>query len=135
MSGMPEPKRTKITNPVTPEDAEKFEEYIRKWQRLLGLGDWRIRRSLKPPRKGVMAEIKKFDFEQRLVSYQIGMHFGADEVNPETLEATALHEVLHIFLHDLIELSKDELTQPDVLSSAEHRVINVLETLLMKGGH
>lgn len=126
------PKRTKITNPVTPEAADKFEAYVRKWQALLSLGEWRIKRSLKAPRKGVMAEIKKFDYEQRLASYQIGLHFGAEEVSDETLQATALHEVLHIFLHDLIELAKDEATPEDVLNSQEHRVINVLETLLLK---
>ncbi len=126
---------TKIHNPVTPEDAEKYEGYIREWQRILGLGDWRIKRSLKAPRKGVMAEIKRFDYEQRMATYQIGMHFGAEAVTPEALDATALHEVLHIFLHDLIELAKDQSTPPDTLASTEHRVINILEQLLMKGRH
>jgi hypothetical protein len=118
-------------NELTPLDMDAFDVFMRSWQGKLGLDDWRIVRSLKKPRKGVMAEVLKRDLGQRLASYRVGMSFGATEVSPHSLEQTAVHELLHVLLFELIELAKDENTPAVVLESAEHRVINILERLLV----
>lgn len=110
-------------NELTPDDCEKFDGYVKKWQRILNLSDWRIERGAKRAKKS-MAEVS-FDDAARLATYRIGMSFGAAPVTDFNLEQTALHEVLHVFLHELLEADTQSL------EGAEHRVVNVLEKLLM----
>lgn len=118
------------TNPVTDEHAQKFERYLRQWQGLLNLKDWRI--NLSPVRtKSAMAVVYKMDFEQRQATIRLGYDFGADEPTDEMLEATALHELLHVAFCELLELSKEASLQGDALRSAEHRLINTFERLLV----
>jgi hypothetical protein len=109
------------TNPVTDADCIAFDAYVQKWQRILGLMDWRIERAARRSKRS-MAEVT-FDKGARLASYRIGVSFGSAEVNADSLERTALHEVLHILLHDALD---------DPNESTEHRVINCLEKLLME---
>lgn len=118
------------SNPVTDEHAKKFEQYLRRWQGRLNLGDWRI--NLSPTRtKTAMAVVYKMDFEQRQASIRLGTDFGADAPTDEMLEATALHELLHVAFCELLELSKETTLQGDALRSAEHRLINTFERLLV----
>jgi hypothetical protein len=102
---------------------------MRKWQAELNLADWRI-----VPRrgraKGVMADVTR-ELEHRLAGYRLGDTFGNVPVTAHALESTALHEVLHVLLHELVELAKDPVTSEAALMSAEHRVINVLERKLL----
>lgn len=111
-------------NEVTPEDCDKFDAYVREWQTVLNLHDWRIERGSKRSKKN-MAEVV-FDDVDRLATYRIGQSFGAAEVSEKTLKSTALHEVLHVFLHELVTASDESK------DAAEHRVIHVLEKLLME---
>ena len=117
-----------VTNPVTPEDADKFEALVAKWQQLLGLQDWRIVRS--PKRSTSMAEVHKRDVEARLACYRIGVSFGAEEVSDYTLESCAVHELLHVLLAELLEVAKSGADARQVMS-AEHRVVHTLERLLV----
>jgi hypothetical protein len=118
-------------NPVSAEQAEKLTAFVRRWQQLLNLNDWRITRS--PQRKkGVMADLPTIDLEQRLAIYRVGTDFGMEAVDDTSLEATALHEVLHVLLAELIEAAKNPETPADTLRSVEHRVINTLERLLLR---
>lgn len=114
-------------NELTPEHCAVFDRYVAKWQKILNLSDWRIERAGQRAKKN-MAEVI-FDNGARLASYRIGLTFGPTEATLAALEATALHELLHVLLHDLIE------AEPAALEGAEHRVINVLEKLLIKGRH
>jgi len=108
-------------NELTDADCLAFDGYVQKWQRLLNLSDWRIERADKRTKRA-MAEVT-FDKPARLATYRIGTSFGACQVTPDSLERTALHELLHVLLHDALEDPND---------STEHRVINVLEKLLME---
>lgn len=114
-------------NELTAADCQAFDEYVVKWQKILNLCDWRIERSSKRAPKN-MAEVT-FDNGARLASYRVGLSFGSAKVTAASLESTALHEVLHVLLHDVLE------AEPSALEGAEHRVINVLEKLLLKGVH
>jgi hypothetical protein len=116
-------------NPVTPDDAELFSERVRHWQHVLGLHDWRIAVSPRRASRKVMAEVAKFDLEQRSASIRLGKDWSGEAVTPEMLDKTALHEVLHVFLHELIEKSKANQDE-DAIGSAEHRCVNILEVLL-----
>lgn len=118
-------------NPVTEEHAKTFERFLAKWQVKLNLQDWRINLSKVRAKGGVMAVVQKMDFEQRQATVRLGTDFGADEPTDEMLEATALHELLHILFCELIELAKETNLQGDALRSAEHRLINLFERLLV----
>lgn len=121
----------KPANPVSEEAAAKFAAYVATWREVLSLGDWRIAVSEKRSTRKVMAEVVKFDLEQRSATIRLGRDFGAVPVNEETLKETALHEVLHVFLFEVISTAMEEGEDSDRLGSAEHRVINVLEKLLV----
>lgn len=116
-----------MKNTPSAEQALMFDQFVQKWQTKLSLGDWRIERGSKPA-KNAMASVE-FNEGARLAVYRLG-DWGAEEITPLSLEKTALHELLHILLHDLIMAASDHRTSDDQLEAAEHRVINVLERVL-----
>jgi hypothetical protein len=121
-------------NPVSAEDVAFFAERVRHWQHVLGLHDWRIAVAEKRSSRRAMAEVYKFDLNQRAASIRVGKDWGGEVVTPENLDKTALHEVLHIFFHEMLELSATT-EDAEAIGSAEHRCINILEVLLpMLGG-
>ncbi len=118
-----------MSNIPTPEHAELFAQSVRKWQQVLSLGDWRIEKGIKPA-KGAMASVE-FTPAARLAVYRLG-DFGAEKITPDSLDRTALHELLHIFLHDLMCVATDPKSSDEEIEMQEHRVINLLENLLSK---
>ena len=108
-------------NPVTKEDCLAFDAYVAKWQRLLNLSDWRIERSTRRCKKN-MAEVV-FNDEAMLATYSIGQNFGGAEVTADSLERTALHELLHVMLRRF---------RLDQSEANEHQVVNLLEKVLME---
>lgn len=121
-----------MSNIPTPEHAQLFAQNVRKWQQLLSLGDWRIEKGSKPA-KQAMASVE-FTPNARLAVYRLG-DFGAEKITPESLDRTALHELLHIFLHDLMVVSQDPKSSDDEREIQEHRVINLLENLLFRNSN
>jgi hypothetical protein len=121
-----------MTNIPTPEDAKLFALSVRKWQQVLSLGDWRIEKGSKPA-KQAMASVE-FTPNARLAVYRLG-DFGAEKITPESIDKTALHELLHIFLHDLMVVSQDPKSSQDEIEMQEHRVINLLENLLFRNSN
>jgi len=119
-------------NIPTAEDAELFAQSVRKWQQVLSLGDWRIEKGLKPA-KQAMASVE-FNDGARLATYRLG-DWGSEKITPKSLEKTALHELLHVFLHDLMTTAQDPKSSEDELEKQEHRIINLLENLLSKDSH
>jgi hypothetical protein len=117
----------KPQNKPTASQALEFDRWVKHWQKVLNLMDWRIERSMKPI-KGAMASIS-CDNQARLGTYQLG-DFGASPIDSESLSMTALHECLHVFLYDLITTAQDRSATPEQLEAMEHRVINVLERVL-----
>jgi hypothetical protein len=118
-----------MSNIPTPEDAQLFAQSVRKWQQVLSLGDWRIERGSKPA-KEAMASVE-FNQTARLATYRLG-DFGAEKITPDSLDRTALHELLHILLHDLMCVATDPKSSDEEIEMQEHRVINLLENLLSK---
>jgi hypothetical protein len=118
-----------MPNIPTPEDTKFFAQSVRKWQQVLSLGDWRIEKGSKPA-KAAMASVE-FNTPARLATYRLG-DFGAEKITPESLDQTALHELLHVFLHDLMTVAQDPKSSQDEVEMQEHRVINLLEKLLSK---
>jgi hypothetical protein len=118
-----------MSNIPTPEHAELFAQSVKKWQQVLSLGDWRIEKGMKPA-KAAMASVE-FTPNARLAVYRLG-DFGAEKITPESIDKTALHELLHIFLHDLMTVAQDASSSDDDKEMQEHRIINLLEHLLTK---
>jgi hypothetical protein len=118
-----------MPNIPTPEQAELFAQSVRKWQQVLSLGDWRIEKGMKPA-KAAMASVE-FTPAARLAVYRLG-DFGAEKITPDSLDRTALHELLHIFLHDLLCVATDPKSSDEEIEMQEHRCINLLEHLLTK---
>jgi hypothetical protein len=114
------------------QDAELFAKSVKKWQQVLSLGDWRIEKGSKPA-KQAMASVE-FNESARLAVYRLG-DFGAEKITPESLDKTALHELLHIFLHDLMTIATDPKSSDEDIEMQEHRVINLLENLIFKDSH
>ena len=121
-----------MPNIPTPEHSEIFAQSVRKWQQILSLGDWRIEKGMKPA-KAAMASVE-FNQTARLATYRLG-DFGAEKITPDSLDKTALHELLHIFLHDLMCTATDPKSSDEDIEMQEHRVINLLENLLSKGSN
>ena len=121
-----------MPNIPTPHDAELFAKSIKKWQQILSLGDWRIEKGTKPA-KQAMASVE-FTPAARLAVYRIG-DFGAEKITIESIDKTALHEMLHIFLHDLMTVAQDPKSSEEDIEMQEHRVINLLENLLYRNSN
>ena len=118
-----------MANIPTQQDAELFAQSVKKWQQVLSLGDWRIEKGSKPA-KEAMASVE-FNQTARLATYRLG-DFGAEKITPESLDKTALHELLHIFLYDLLCVATDPKSSDEEIEMQEHRIINLLEHLLSK---
>lgn len=116
---------------LTDADVERFWEALSKWQAKLGLLDWRIVRS--PRRaKNAMAEMVNPSWVQRQVTCRVGLNWKSCQPTPANIEATAVHELLHVMLKPLIELARNDASEDDLMN-AQHAVINVLERLLVPG--
>ena len=118
-----------MPNIPTPQDVALFAKCVKKWQQVLSLGDWRIEKGSKPA-KAAMASVE-FNASARLATYRLG-DFGAEKITPESLDQTALHELLHVFLHDLMTVAQDPKSSQEEIEMQEHRVINLLEKLLSR---
>jgi hypothetical protein len=118
-----------MSNIPTPQDVALFAQSVKKWQQVLSLGDWRIEKGMKPA-KAAMASVE-FNDIARLATYRLG-DFGAEKITPDSLDKTALHELLHVFLHDLITVAQDPKSSQDEVDMQEHRVVNLLENLLTR---
>ena len=118
-----------MPNIPTPQDVALFAKSVQKWQQMLSLGDWRIEKGIKPA-KAAMASVE-FNDIARLATYRLG-DFGAEKITPDSLDKTALHELLHVFLHDLITVAQDPKSSQDEIDTQEHRVVNLLENLLTR---
>jgi hypothetical protein len=121
-----------MPNIPTPQDVALFAQSVKKWQQVLSLGDWRIEKGSKPA-KAAMASVE-FNTPARLATYRLG-DFGAEKITPESLDQTALHELLHVFLHDLMTVAQDPKSSQDEVEMQEHRVINLLEKLLFRNSN
>ena len=114
------------------DEAELFDKSVKKWQQILNIGDWRIEKGTKPA-KQAMASVE-FNQTARLATYRLG-DFGSEKITLESLDKTALHELLHIFLYDLMTVATDPKSSDEDIEMQEHRIINLLEKLLSKDSH
>jgi hypothetical protein len=123
-------KKDPPQNPVTDEHVERFDYYIDKWRTLLNLRNWRILRTKKREMKN-MAALLGVEHEHKLARYSVGVDFGNTAVTEESLESTALHELLHLILRPMLDVAIAQGEHNDAVLEEEHSVIVVLEQLLL----
>jgi hypothetical protein len=119
----------KPTNIPNEEQSKLFDAYIVKWQVLLNLCDWRIEKGNRPA-KNAMASVE-FNGPARLATYKLG-DWGHTPITEKTLEQTAVHELMHVVLYDLVATSANRDSNSEDIETAEHRVVNLFERLLTK---
>lgn len=119
----------KQTNIPNEEQSKLFDRYMEHWQTVLNLCDWRIEKGLKPA-KNAMASVE-FHSPARLATYRLG-DWGGTPITEKSLEQTAVHELLHVVLYDLVAVAQNRDAKDEDIEAAEHRVINVFERLLTK---
>ena len=117
----------KVKNCPTQEQIEYFYKRVSYHQVKLNLQDWRIENSGGTAGKGCLADVSVSPSD-KLALISIGKDWGTFPITEKTLNETALHEVLHVFLRTLVDAaaSRDE----SLIDGAEHSVVVVLEKLL-----
>lgn len=117
-----------MTTDLSDEQSKLFGLSLKKWQIRLNLADWRVVFGQKWARRGVMAEAH-ITLRDRLAEIRVGKSGLAGATDHE-IEATAVHEMLHVMLFELVTLARDPNTSDENLASLEHAVITVLEPLI-----
>jgi hypothetical protein len=125
---MPARRVKPAPNLLSAKQHEIFDRLMRVWQERLGLQGWRIERSHRPTKS--MADVT-FGHVSRMATYAVG-DFGATEITKATIEATVVHELMHVLLWEIVNQVQIGLSGA-ALEAAEHHVVNTLEKLLMKG--
>jgi len=74
---------------------------------------------IKESAKQAMASVE-FNDSARLAVYRLG-DFGAEKITPDSLDRTALHELLHVFLHDLMMVATDPKSSDEDIEMHEFR--------------
>jgi len=110
---------------TTPQDIEKFDNYVKLWQVRLNLQNWRIEKSDRTTK--AIADMLIIN-EDRLATYAVGKNPGLP-ITDHMLEQTACHELLHIMLAEYKQAV--ESGSEEYIMSAEHSIITVLENLLV----
>ena len=117
-----------MSRPTTAQ-ARQFGQYIKQWQRKLNLGDWRVVKGRGASMDETMADVV-ISYPDKLATYRLG-DFGDKPIDQRDLESTAVHELLHVLLADLIEVVRDPRSDENHRLAAEHRVVNTLESILV----
>jgi hypothetical protein len=118
---------------LTDKQKRHFWSCLFAWQERLGLTDWRITRSNRKPVGKTLCAMQDWEIGQRQVSCRLNSNWYSQEPTEEAIEQTAVHELLHVMLADLIELALTPGTTREDMESSEHAIINRLEKLLVPG--
>jgi hypothetical protein len=115
---------------LTAKQLQSFDGYVTKWQTKLGLLDWDVYRSSEAPPPAAMADVDA-DILSHMARLRVG-DWGGAEPTPASIEATALHELLHILLAEMRYACSHHSKDWNLVMGAEHRAINTLTRLLLK---
>ena len=91
---------------------------------------WRVAIS-KQSLKTCMAMTDKFDNDQHSCRIRLGTNWPHEHPTDEQIEQLAVHELLHILFHDLIEEATTPGHDQSKVGALEHHIINVLERVLL----
>lgn len=115
---------------LTEKHLKFFHECCKFYQKELGLLDWAIYIQWFNSTDGTLAECK-WDLESRVAVIYLAREWGTgDPINELNLDATALHEILHIRLADLDNLITDQVFDSIKVKETE-KVIRSLEQFII----
>jgi hypothetical protein len=117
----------KAKNAPTQEQIDFFFKRVKHYQSLLNLNDWRIENSGKAAGRGCLADVGVSP-EDQLAVISIGGDWATMPITEKTLDETAAHEVLHVFIRRLVDASASR--DPAAIAAAEHSVVVILEKIL-----
>lgn len=113
---------------MTDSQFREAEAYVQAAQHLLGLQAWRIEVTDEPAEKGNDGQIHLYSEDDFIAN----LRFGA-ALKPWTRPRIAqlvVHELLHPFLHDLIQTATRGRGGDAETTAQGHRIINVLTPIL-----
>lgn len=115
---------------VTNANYRYFQSRVIYWQKELGCLDWSIHFANKP----LNDEFARTDMhnEAGVATIMLATVFPSDCLTDHQLNKTAFHEVLHLLFSNLITEAKARYANEYDIDRAEHRLIRVLENLLVK---
>lgn len=94
----------------------------------LGLTDWDVR--LQHDDAPNALAVVRCDVANRMASVTLARDWGTDPITKEMLIRTAVHEMLHVVLAELMDMGCSRGATKDAFDGAEHAVIRRLEKLL-----
>lgn len=113
---------------LTQEQRDHFEASLKKWQEKLNLRDWGVTLAKQRASSDAYADVVA-DVQNRAATIRLGSSWN--DPSDREIEAVAVHEMLHIFLAELIDFAKQPGLSVESITSIEHRAIKVIETLLV----
>lgn len=110
---------------TTKKDFELFKNRHQYWCNYFGIKNWRI-----------YYEHKKLDDSYALTSPRYYdrltvVTLGTEDVDNNSMDRLALHEVLHLLISPLSGRATDRFTTEQELNTAEHEVIWTLESIIL----
>jgi len=106
----------------------QFWKCIDKWQKVLGLSDWDITKVTEAScddDDSTLADVASFpDYKSACLTLYENWADTPTDLNH--LQGTAIHELLHIALSELMELAETREVTKKQLRDAEHKVIRAL---------
>lgn len=112
---------------TTAKDFARFKDEFRRWQKLLGLTDWRMRFHHEPLDNNAAACVTP-DCQARVSGVYLGFTIDHD------VAEAARHEALELLLADLGWLPSQRYVREEEVNVARHMVIRRLEHLFDERG-
>jgi hypothetical protein len=120
-------------NLTTKKDYRLFRKEVLKWQAKLGLADWRLDffhqdSDNDDKTRGWFCHRGSF-----VANIGLSKNWGEDEITNEKIKETALHEILHTLLGEIMWLAENRNTPQGLGDIEEHRIIRRLESAFLGG--
>lgn len=115
--------------PITDEQVKEFDRVLKVWQKRLHLMNWRFARGRRRPAAN-LADVRCYP-EHRLVRYCVGRDWGAQPPEENAIEKLVVHELMHVKLNQLLDLSFKRKSYDELVQGEEHDVIVVFEEVLV----
>lgn len=115
-------------NTTTAKDFALFTKYVKHYQELLGLKEWRIdimHQDCSDPDTVSRAWFMSKDEFISLIN--LSKHWSGDEITNSRIKEAACHEVLHVLLADIIRFAGLRFLPNGIIDEEEHRIIRRLE--------
>lgn len=115
---------------TTKQHYEDFKRYSLDWQKKLGLLDWEIGFRHEPIKHAYARTRWKMSAAFATVSFCTNWESEL-ELSQANIQKTALHEMLHLLLAQMVCEAEDRYTNQTAIDIAEHRIIRTLESVFL----